>query len=81
MSLEDGTAKGEDYSKATAAVIIDEGETSGSGSLKVTVTGDDKSEPDETLNGHRNREGVSRSIRRSSPSWTTTPRAEATISA
>ena len=50
VSLEDGTAKGEDYSKATATVIIDEGETSGSGSLKVTVTGDDKSEPDETLN-------------------------------
>ena len=50
VSLEDGTAKGEDYSKATATVIIDEGETSGSGSLKVTVTGDDKDEPDETLN-------------------------------
>ena len=50
VSLEDGTAKGEDYSKATATVIIPEGETSGSGSLKVTVTGDDKDEPDETLN-------------------------------
>ena len=50
VSLEDGTAKSEDYSKATATVIIPEGESSGSGSLKVTVKGDDKAEEDETLN-------------------------------
>ena len=49
MSLEDGTAKSDDYSKATATVIIPEGASSGSGSLKVTVRGDDKDEGDETL--------------------------------
>ena len=50
VSLEDGTADSEDYSKATVTVTIPAGESSGSGTFKVTVKGDDKSEPDETLN-------------------------------
>ena len=50
VSLEDGTADSEDYSKATAKVTIPAGESSGSANLKVTVKGDDKSEQDETLN-------------------------------
>ena len=50
VSLEDGTADSEDYSKATVKVTIPAGESSGSASLKVTVKGDDKAEEDETLN-------------------------------
>ena len=50
VSLEDGTADSEDYSKATVKVTIPAGESSGSANLKVTVKGDDKSEPNETLN-------------------------------
>ena len=50
VSLEDGTAKSDDYSKATVTVTIPAGETSGSANLKVTVKGDDKHEEDETLN-------------------------------
>ena len=50
VSLEDGTANSEDYSKATVTVTIPAGQSSGSANLKVTVTDDDKSEPDETLN-------------------------------
>ena len=50
VSVEDGTAKSEDYSKATVKVTIPAGESSGSSNLKVTIKGDDKSEPDETLN-------------------------------
>ena len=49
VSLEDGTADSEDYSKATVKVTIPAGESSGSANLKVTVKGDDKSEPNETL--------------------------------
>ena len=49
VSLEDGTAKSDDYSKATLTVTIPAGESSRSGSLKVTVKGDDKPEEDETL--------------------------------
>ena len=48
--MSDGTAKSEDYSKATVTVTIPAGKSSGSGSLKVNVMGDDKREPDETLN-------------------------------
>ena len=50
VSLEDGTADSEDYSPATAKVTIPAGASSGTANLKVTVKGDDKSEPDETLN-------------------------------
>ena len=49
VSLADGTAKSDDYSKATATVTIPAAESSGSGILKVTVKGDDKAEPDETV--------------------------------
>ena len=49
VSLEDGTAKSDDYDKATVTVTIPAGESSGSASLKVNVKGDDKAEPDETL--------------------------------
>ena len=50
VSLEDGTAMSEDYSRATVTVTIPAGESIGSGSLKVTVKGDDKPESHETLN-------------------------------
>ena len=49
VSLSDGTAKNEDYSKATVTVTIPAGQLSGSANLKVNVKGDDKAEEDETL--------------------------------
>ena len=49
VSLEDGTAKSDDYDKATVTVTIPAGDSSGSANLKVNVKGDDKPEPDETL--------------------------------
>ena len=49
ISLEDGTAKSYDYSESTVMVTIPAGESSGSGSLKITVKADDKVEDDETL--------------------------------
>ena len=50
VSLADGTADGDDYSKGTVTVTIPAGQSSWSANLKVTVKGDDKEEPDETLN-------------------------------
>ena len=50
VSLADGTADSDDYSKATVTVTIPAGVSSGSGSFKATVKGDDKVEDDETLN-------------------------------
>ena len=49
VSLEDGTAKSDDYSEAELTVTIAAGESSGSGNLTVKVTGDDKAEDDETI--------------------------------
>ena len=49
VSLEDGTAKSDDYDKSTVTVTIPAGDSSGSANLKVNVKGDDKPEPDETL--------------------------------
>ena len=50
VSLEGGTASSDDYSNATMTVTILAGESSGSGTFKVTVKGDDKPEENETLN-------------------------------